>query len=77
MQENRPTSASITLLLAVAPPAHNKLRKLYEETFEFHVLRLIDNVPTVPDRLNADCKIGSKKCLKKKQKQKQNVMRHK
>lgn len=53
LQEKRPTSASMTLLLAVAPPAQSKLRKLYDETFEFHVLRLSDNVPTVPHRLNA------------------------
>lgn len=53
LQEKRPTSASMTLLLAVAPPAQSKLRKLYDDTFEFHALRLNDNVPTVPHRLNA------------------------
>lgn len=51
---NLPTSASITLLLAVAPPAHNKLRILYDETLVFHVLRLNDNVPIGPQRRNAD-----------------------
>lgn len=53
LRENRPTSASITLLLAVAPPAHNKLRKLYDDTLTFQVLRLSDNVPAVPQRRNA------------------------
>lgn len=52
LRENRPTSASITLLLAVAPPAHSKLRMLYDETLAFHVLRLI--VPIDPHRRNAD-----------------------
>lgn len=53
LRANRPTRASTTLLLAVAPPAHNKLRKLYDETLTFHVLRLNDNVPAVPHRRNA------------------------
>lgn len=43
----------LTLLLAVAPPAHSKLRKLYDDTLTFQVLRLNDNVPTVPQRRNA------------------------
>lgn len=54
LRENRPTSASITLLLAVAPPAQSKLRRLYDDTFTFQVLRLSDNVPMVPQRRNAD-----------------------
>lgn len=53
LRANRPTSASITLLLAVAPPAHSKLRRLYDDTLTFQVLRLSDNVPTVPHRRNA------------------------
>lgn len=53
LRANRPTSASITLLLAVAPPAHNRLRRLYADTFTFQVLRLNDKVPTVPQRRNA------------------------
>lgn len=53
LRANRPTSASITLFEAVAPPAHSRLRRLYEDTFTFQVLRLNDNVPTVPQRRNA------------------------
>lgn len=45
--------STLTLLLAVAPPAHSKLRKLYDDTLTFQVLRLNDNVPTVPQRRNA------------------------
>lgn len=56
LRANRPTRASITLLLAVAPPAHSKLRRLYDETLTFQVLRLNDSVPTVvPHRRNAAC----------------------
>lgn len=53
LRANRPTSASITLLLAVAPPAHSKLRKLYDDTLEFHVLRLNEYEPLGPQRRNA------------------------
>lgn len=61
LRANRPTRASITLLLAVAPPAHSKLRRLYDETFTFQVLRLNDSVPTVvPHRRNA-AYVGKKK----------------
>lgn len=51
--ENRPTNASNTLLLAVAPPAHKSPRRLYEETFEFHTPRRNDIVPLGPHLRNA------------------------
>lgn len=45
LREKRPTNASSTLLLAVAPPAHNRLRRQYDDTFEFHVLLPNVSVP--------------------------------
>lgn len=44
------TNASITLLLAVAPPAHNSPRILYEDTFAHHVPLLMVNVPELNGR---------------------------
>lgn len=50
---NLPTKASKTLLLAVAPPAHNKPLKQYDETFDDQAFRLNDKTPTGPHLRNA------------------------
>lgn len=51
--ENRPTRASSTLLLAVAPPAHKSPRSPYDDTFELQVPRRNDNAPVGPHRRKA------------------------
>lgn len=54
-RENRPTSASSTLLLAVAPPAQSTPLRQYEDIFELQMLLVKDNVPELdgPQRLKA------------------------
>lgn len=45
VRENLLTKASSTLLLAVAPPAHKRPRRQYDETFEAQMPRLSVAVP--------------------------------
>lgn len=48
LRANRPTNASRTLLLAVAPPAHRSPRNAYEDTFAVHDPRRNDKAPLGP-----------------------------